>query len=58
LRPRSTDTADPAALDALDLERAGARAVVRANAEGDIERQSRAPAAGLPQNTTARMPRT
>src|SRR5215472_7288113 len=35
---------DPPAVDALDFERAGARAIVRTNAGDDVERQSQAPA--------------
>src|SRR5215469_14487474 len=39
----AADPADAPAVDALDFERAGARAIVRANAGDDVERQLRAP---------------
>ena len=43
LSPRPTHPADAAPVDALDLERAGARAVVRADTGDDVERQGLAP---------------
>ncbi len=39
----AVDPADAIAVDALDLERAGAGAVMRADAGQDVERQNRAP---------------
>ena len=56
LRPGAADAADAAAIDPLDLERAGARAIVRADAVRDVERQIRAPAGRLRQNNTRRVP--
>jgi hypothetical protein len=48
----AADAADAGCVDALDLKRAGARAIVRADAVGDIERQVRAPASRLRENNT------
>ena len=43
LRRSPSDPADAAPVEALDLERAGARAVMRAHAGHDVERQGSAP---------------
>src|SRR6202521_2204060 len=56
LRLGAPDAANVAAICPLDLERAGAWAIVRADAEGDIERQVRAPAGALRKNNTRRVP--
>src|SRR5579863_1112694 len=52
----AANAADAVRTDPLDLERAGARAVVRAYAERDVERQVRAPAVRLRQNNTGECP--
>ena len=52
LRPRTANAADPIAVNALDLERTGARTIVRADAIDGVERQIGAPARGLPHNTS------
>src|SRR5439155_11334457 len=44
LRRGPSDPPDMARVDALDFERAGARAIVRADAGDDVERQGSAPA--------------
>src|SRR5487761_675203 len=50
LAARAVDPADALAVDALDLERAGARAIMRAHAGQDVERQDRAPRLGSRQD--------
>src|ERR1700746_1468774 len=47
---------DPPAVDQFDLERARARAVVRADAGDDVERQGSAPPWVMGQNTTKLRP--
>src|SRR5207302_3188802 len=48
--------ADRRRIEPLDRQRAGARAIMRADAIGGVEWQRRAPAPSLPQNISRRAP--